>query len=144
MPGLVEQLRKESNEQTLLRMVRHARETLEAGVTTVRDLGSVDDLAIDLARAVKLGDGVGPRIVPSGRTVIMTGGHDPFWGVMGDGPQEALKAARRQIYRGAGVIKLSATGGCTAVRRAKVPPIRSSTPTRSAPLPTKPTSWASP
>jgi imidazolonepropionase-like amidohydrolase len=110
-PDLVEQLRKESNEQTLLRMVRHARETLEAGVTTVRDLGSVDDLAIDLARAVKLGDGVGPRIVPSGRTVIMTGGHDPFWGVMGDGPQEALKAARRQIYRGAGVIKLSATGG---------------------------------
>lgn len=110
-PDPVEQLRKESKEQTLLRMVRHARETLEAGVTTVRDLGSVDDLAIDLARAVKLGDVVGPRIVPSGRTVIMTGGHDPFWGVMVDGPQEALKAARRQIYRGAGVIKLSATGG---------------------------------
>ena len=110
-PDPVEQLRKESKEQTLLRMVRHARETLEAGVTTVRDLGSVDDLAIDLSHAVELGDVVGPRIVPSGRTVIMTGGHDPFWGVMIDGPQEALKAARRQIYRGAGVVKLSATGG---------------------------------
>ncbi len=110
-PDPVEQLREESKEQTLLRMVRHARETLEAGVTTVRDLGSVGDLAIDLSRAVEQGDVVGPRIVPSGRTVIMTGGHDPFWGIMVDGPQEALKAARRQIYRGAGVVKLSATGG---------------------------------
>jgi imidazolonepropionase-like amidohydrolase len=110
-PDSVEQLRKESKEQTLLRTVRHARETLGTGVTTVRDLGSVDDLAIDLSRAVKLGDVVGPRIVPSGRTIIMTGGHDPFWGIMVDGPHEALKAARRQIYKGAGVIKLSATGG---------------------------------
>src|SRR5215218_3360487 len=107
----VERLGKESTEQTLLRAIRHARETLEAGITTVRDLGSVDDLAIDLARAVEHGDVVGPRIIPSGQTIIMTGGHDPFWGIMVDGTQEALKATRRQIYRGAGVIKLSATGG---------------------------------
>jgi imidazolonepropionase-like amidohydrolase len=107
----VERLSKESTEQTLLRAIRHARETLEAGITTVRDLGSVDDLAIDLSRAVARGDVVGPRIVPSGQTIIMTGGHDPFWGIMVDGPQEALKATRRQIYRGASVIKLSATGG---------------------------------
>jgi imidazolonepropionase-like amidohydrolase len=110
-PDPVDQLRNESKEQTLLRAVRHARETIQAGITTVRDLGSVDDLAVDLSRAVKRGDIVGPRIVPSGRTIIMTGGHDPFWGLMVDGPQEALKAARRQVYRGAGVIKLSATGG---------------------------------
>jgi imidazolonepropionase-like amidohydrolase len=110
-PDPLERLREESAEQTLLRAVRHARETLEAGITTVRDLGSVDDLAIDLSRAVERGDVVGPRIVPSGQTIIMTGGHDPFWGIMVDGPQEALKATRRQIYWGAGVIKLSATGG---------------------------------
>jgi imidazolonepropionase-like amidohydrolase len=107
----VERFSKESTEQTLLRAIRHARENVEAGVTTVRDLGSVNDLAIDLSLAVERGDVVGPRIVPSGQTIIMTGGHDPFWGVMVDGPQEALKATRRQIYRGAGVIKLSATGG---------------------------------
>jgi imidazolonepropionase-like amidohydrolase len=53
----------------LLRAIRHARETLEAGITTVRDLGSVDDLAIDLSRAVERGDVVGPRIVPSGQTI---------------------------------------------------------------------------
>jgi imidazolonepropionase-like amidohydrolase len=110
-PDPVESLRKEGTEQTLLRSVRHARETLEAGITTVRDLGSVDDLAVDLSRAVERGDVIGPRIVPSGRTIIMTGGHDPFWGIMVDGPQEALKATRRQVYRGAGVIKVSATGG---------------------------------
>ena len=110
-PNPVEQLSKESTEQTLLRAIRHARETLEAGITTVRDLGSVDDLAIDLSRAVERSDIVGPHIVPSGQTIIMTGGHDPFWGIMVDGPQEALKATRGQIYRGADVIKLSATGG---------------------------------
>jgi imidazolonepropionase-like amidohydrolase len=110
-PDPMQRLRKESTEQTLLGAVRRARETLEAGITTVRDLGSVSDLAVDLARAVERGDVVGPRIVPSGQTIIMTGGHDPFWGIMVDGPQEALKATRRQIYCGAGVIKLSATGG---------------------------------
>src|SRR5262249_45374031 len=58
-------------------------------------------------------DGVflGPRIVASGQTLIMTGGHDPFWGIMVDGADEALKAVRRQVYAGAGVIKISATGG---------------------------------
>jgi imidazolonepropionase-like amidohydrolase len=110
-PDPVDKLRKESTERTLLRAVRHARETLEAGITTVRDLGSVNDLALDLAHAVECGDVVGPRIVPSGQTIIMTGGHDPFWGIMVDGPREALKATRQQIYRGARVIKLSATGG---------------------------------
>jgi imidazolonepropionase-like amidohydrolase len=116
-PNPLEHLSKESTEQTLLRGIRHARETLEAGITTVRDLGSVDDLAIDLSRAVERGDVVGPRIVASGQTIIMTGAHDPFWGIMVDGPQEALKATRRQIYRGADVIKLSATGGVVCDRR---------------------------
>jgi len=106
-----EQLQKERREETLLRAVGHALQTLEAGITTVRDLGSVDDLAIDLAEAVERGHILGPRIFASGRTIIMTGGHDPFWGIMVDGTAEVLKATRRQIYRGARVIKTSATGG---------------------------------
>jgi len=107
----IERLRKERLKDTLLRAVGHARQTLEAGITAVRDLGSVDDLAIDLAEAVERGHISGPRIFASGRTIIMTGGHDPFWGIMVDGPEEVLKATRRQIYRGARVIKTSATGG---------------------------------
>ncbi|MDP9357154.1 MAG: amidohydrolase family protein [Chloroflexota bacterium] len=110
-PDPVATLERERREETLLRAVGHARQTLEAGITTVRDLGSVDDLGIDLAEAVERGHVVGPRIIASGRTIIMTGGHDPFWGVMADGPADVLKATRSQIYRGAAVIKVSATGG---------------------------------
>lgn len=107
----VDRLLKETRAQTLLRAAKHARETIEAGITTVRDLGSIDDLAIDLGEAVAQGRILGPRIFASGRTIIMTGGHDLFWGIMVDGPQEVLKATRRQIHRGACVIKTSATGG---------------------------------
>src|SRR5690606_27897384 len=63
------------------------------------------------SRGVERGWVPGPRVVASGRSIIMTGGHDPFWGLMVDGPQEALKAVRTQVYAGAGVIKVSATGG---------------------------------
>lgn len=107
----VSPLLRERPEETLLRAVGHARETLYAGITTVRDLGSVHDLAIDLAAAVDRGHVPGPRIIASGRTIIMTGGHDPFWGIMADGEDEVRKATRRQAYRGAQVIKISATGG---------------------------------
>jgi imidazolonepropionase-like amidohydrolase len=41
----------------------------------------------------------------------MTGGHDAFWGIEADGPYEILKAVRRQVFAGARVIKISATGG---------------------------------
>ena len=106
-----ESLRRESREMTLLRMVHHCRETLLSGITTVRDLGSIDDLSLDLSVAVEKGLVVGPRIIGAGKSLIMTGGHDPFWGICVDGPWEALKAARRQIEKGAGVLKVSATGG---------------------------------
>src|SRR5919199_2706499 len=96
---------------TAIKAVEHARRTLQSGITTVRDLGSVQDIAITVARAVEQGVFPGPRIVASGRTLIMTGGHDPFWGLPVDGPTEALKGVRRQVAAGAGVIKLSATGG---------------------------------
>lgn len=102
---------RESPARSLLRATSNARITLDAGITTIRDLGSPDNQAIELARAIGDGIVVGPRIVSSGRTIIKTGGHDPFWGIMVDGPYEARKAARAQIFAGAGVIKVSATGG---------------------------------
>jgi imidazolonepropionase-like amidohydrolase len=103
--------RNDGNQMTLIRAVANAHRTLAAGITTVRDLGSIDDIAITLSRAIDQGIVPGPRVVASGQTVIMTGGHDPFWGIMADGPAEVLKAVRRQIYLGAQVIKLSVTGG---------------------------------
>jgi imidazolonepropionase-like amidohydrolase len=95
----------------LLRMVHHARETVLSGITTVRDLGSVDDLSIVLSEAIQKDFVVGPRLIAAGKSLIMTGGHDPFWGVCVDGPLEAVKAVRRQFEKGAKVIKVSATGG---------------------------------
>ncbi len=96
---------------SVLRASCNARKTLEAGITTVRDLGSNENAAIALAAAVAKGYICGPRIVASGCTIIMTGGHDSFWGIEADGAAEMLKAVRRQVLADARVIKISATGG---------------------------------
>lgn len=98
-------------EETLLWAAGVAEKYVRRGITTVRDLGSSGDAAIHVAVAIERGWITGPRIIASGRTLIMTGGHDPFWGIMVDGPYEALKAVRTQIFAGAGVIKVSASGG---------------------------------
>lgn len=94
-----------------IRAVRNAGMQLRSGVTTVRDLGGDWDIPIAVAAGVARGDVDGPRIVASGRTVVMTGGHDPFWGVFSDGPDAVVRAVRGQALAGAEVIKLAATGG---------------------------------
>jgi imidazolonepropionase-like amidohydrolase len=96
---------------TTLRAAANAQAQLLAGVTTVRDVGSNWDIAISLARTIDRGELEGPSIIASGRTVIMTGGHDPFWGVMADGVDAVVAAVRGQVAAGAGVIKTAATGG---------------------------------
>lgn len=96
---------------TVLRAAAHAREHLAAGVTTIVDLGSNWDVAISVARAVDTGVFDGPTIIAAGRTVIMTGGHDPFWGVQSDGIDAVVRAVRGQAFRGAKIIKTAATGG---------------------------------
>lgn len=107
----VETLRAESEQESTLRAVRNAREQLRGGVTTVRDVGSLDDIAISVARAVKKGWVAGPRTYASGRTVIISGGHDPFWGLESDGPGACRRAVRQLRSAGADLIKVSATGG---------------------------------
>ena len=102
---------REGHDLTLLRMVAHARRTLERGVTTVRDVGCVDDLSLVLDCAIRAGAVPGPRLIASGRTIVMTGGHDPFWGLPCDGPWACVAGVRTQAYRGARVIKVAATGG---------------------------------
>ena len=90
---------------------RNARLGLQAGVTTVRDLGGVDSNAIALAGAVASGDHPGPTIIAAGRALCMTGGHGSFVGRETDGPWDARKAVREQRKAGATCIKLIATGG---------------------------------
>jgi imidazolonepropionase-like amidohydrolase len=90
----------------------NARRSLEAGVTTVRDLGGADRNAIEMRDAIANGTHAGPTIVPAGRALCMTGGHGHFIGAREtDGPWDARKAVREQLKAGAGCIKLIATGG---------------------------------
>ncbi len=88
------------------------RSTLRAGVTTVRDLGAPDGIALMLAEEVARGDLPGPRIVAAGRPVCAIGGHgNTFMSVQVAGAEEAAAAARAQLAAGARALKVMATGG---------------------------------
>ncbi len=114
-----------------LRAVANARRTLQAGFTTVRNLGlfiQTGGLLLDVAlkKAIDLGWIDGPRIVPAGHAICPTGGHlDPTMfqafaphvlpltveeGIA-NGVSEVRKAVRYQIKYGAKVIKVCASGG---------------------------------
>jgi imidazolonepropionase-like amidohydrolase len=94
-------------------LANSARELLRAGITTVRDVGSYDDEAIVLRRAVELGLVEGPRILSCGRILTATAPGARIFGTMyreADGPWEMRKAVREQIRRGADFVKVMATG----------------------------------
>jgi imidazolonepropionase-like amidohydrolase len=97
---------------------QHAREMLEAGFTTVRDLGNAGDyLDMDLEKAVRFGIVPGPTILPAGRIIGPFGGQ--FWDTpadrrlldsaefaFADSRDEMRKAIRENVYWGARVIKI--------------------------------------
>jgi imidazolonepropionase-like amidohydrolase len=87
------------------------RRNLDAGVTTVRDLGGLG--TCQLATAVDAGTIVGARLVPVGRALTITGGHGHNVGFARevDGPDDMRRAVREQIKAGARGIKVVATGG---------------------------------
>ena len=101
----------------------YALRTLRAGFTTVRDLGERSSAIFALKKAINLGLIAGPRLVVAGSTLSPTGGHAQTYGYRDDvnalfassgtcdGVDECRKAVRRQVARGADVIKLVATGG---------------------------------
>ncbi|HEX3551239.1 MAG TPA: amidohydrolase family protein [Candidatus Elarobacter sp.] len=100
-----------SPQERTLDAAANARRALEAGVTTVRDLGGTDGNAMAVREAIAAGDHLGPTIVAAGRALCMTGGHGSFVGRETDGPWDARKAVREQRKAGASCIKLIATGG---------------------------------
>jgi imidazolonepropionase-like amidohydrolase len=113
--GGADELRTAQGDPSALRAWKaagHARRTLQAGFTTVRDLGAAEHLNIHLARAIELGVLEGPRILAAGMGVTMTGGHGHgFIAREADGPDEVRKAVREQLRAGATAIKLFASGG---------------------------------
>lgn len=100
---------------------KNARITLQAGFTTVRDVGADGYADIGLRDAINDGDVPGPRMAASGPPLSITGGHcddtmhAPEYKItalgVADGVDEALKVTRRNIKYGADVIKICATGG---------------------------------
>ena len=104
-------LREESVAVTAIKAAVRARQTLDAGVTTVRDLGGRDYCELGLRRAIQDGLVAGPRILAAGRPVCMTGGHGHWLAREADGPDDVRRAVREQLKAGADVIKIIATGG---------------------------------
>jgi len=105
-------LADESYAATVVNAVARARRTVEAGVTTVRDLGGREYAEIAVRDGVRAGLIAGPRVMCAGRAVCITGGHG--WQMLGrqaDGPDDLRRAVREQLRAGADVIKLIATGG---------------------------------
>jgi imidazolonepropionase-like amidohydrolase len=109
-------------------MFANCAQTLDAGFTTVRDVGGID---AGLAGVVASGKIPGPRILFSGPVLCQTGGHGHLapeweptadwvhheilglrsWSLLSDGPDEMRKNAREAFRRGAGFLKLCVTGG---------------------------------
>lgn len=106
-----EVVNREPRAVTALRSAANADRNLRAGVTTVRDLGSTDALAVHTATAVESGMVSGPRILAAGRVVAMTGGHAWFAGLEADGADAVRRAVRAEIKGGARCVKLMASGG---------------------------------
>ncbi len=101
--------------------VKNAGAMLKAGFTTVRNVGSANYNDVGLKQAIDEGYAVGPRIVPAGYAIGVTGGHcdETFFPPsfnrkspsVGDGPDELRRRVKEQRKYGAEVIKICATGG---------------------------------
>ena len=107
--------------------VVNAKKTLDAGFTTVRDVGSLPFLAVDLRDNINAGYIPGPRMVASGPMISITGGHGDLNNyspdvtrtlypehrdyTFADSPDEIRKRVREQVKFGVDVIKIAASGG---------------------------------
>lgn len=115
-----------------LRATRYVQRTVEAGFTTVRDMGG--EIAPHLRDAINQGIIPGPRIFAAGKSIATTGGHGdptngwnrrlstlagppgPTEGVI-NGADEARQAVRQRYKDGSDTIKITATGGVLSYAR---------------------------
>ena len=118
---------KMSDQLMQMRSIYYAMNTLKAGFTTVRDVGSSSQEMYAMRDAINNGWIDGPRIVAAGGVGI-TGGHADVSGVspdlmemftspnVCDGPYDCRRAARNVIKYGADLIKITSTGGVMTER----------------------------
>ena len=110
-----------STSRSVISGVANAEKTLRAGFTTVRNLGGPGFADVDLKDAIDSGEVPGPRIIPAGQSIGITGGHCdnnllPYEagissGGVADGPWAVRQKVRENRKYGAEVIKFCATGG---------------------------------
>ncbi len=113
---------KMSDQLMQMRSIHYAMNTLKAGFTTVRDVGSSAQEMYAMRDAINNGWIDGPRIIAAGGVGI-TGGHADISGVspnlmeiytsanVCDGPYDCRRAARNAIKYGADLVKITSTGG---------------------------------
>ena len=113
---------KKTSVDVALDGVFYARRTLEAGFTTIADLGADSDAIFGLRDAIQAGRVLGPRIIAAG-PVAAHGGHGDIHGYRPDvmklfaypglcsGAEDCRRAVRQTVQRGADVIKIASTGG---------------------------------
>jgi imidazolonepropionase-like amidohydrolase len=95
-----------------VKCVKNAERHLAAGVTSVRDLGGMDTVVCEVAKAIDEGRIPGPRVIASNQALTISGGHG--WNSFArqvDGVDGVRQAVREQIRAGARSIKIIATGG---------------------------------
>lgn len=112
--------------------VLYAERTLQAGFTTVRDLGDSFRASIALRNAINAGKVAGPRIFAAGKSIASTGGHadptngwadflgggdvGPVDGVV-NGAEQGAQAVRQRYKEGSDLIKITATGGVLSIAK---------------------------
>jgi imidazolonepropionase-like amidohydrolase len=113
----------QSSADQAIRGALYARRTLMAGFTTVADLGADNDAIFALRDGIAAGEVAGPRVIASGSSVSIHGGHGDINGYREDimhllssesicsGADDCMRAVRTQVRSGADIIKITATGG---------------------------------
>ncbi|MGG5807837.1 amidohydrolase family protein [Falsiroseomonas sp. CW058] len=116
----LDEVDRQSVESATINGVLNAAKVLDAGYTTIRDVGTIGNVAATVRDAVEAGKVRGPRVVASGPIICATGGLGdtvpPHWtrahglGVLVNGAEAIRAEVRRQIRLGVDNIKLAASG----------------------------------
>ncbi|MGI5838342.1 MAG: amidohydrolase family protein [bacterium] len=121
MPSFEMSLVKELVPTHALKGMLYAQKDLNAGFTSLRDVGELGYIDIAIKKAINDSLYQGPRMQVAGKVLSTTGGHgDTHFvpevdfeglGIVVDSPDAARKAARENLKHGADLVKISATGG---------------------------------
>ncbi|KAJ4464937.1 hypothetical protein J3R30DRAFT_2958364 [Lentinula aciculospora] len=96
--------------ELLSRMEENCLRVLDAGVTTVRDLGCIRTLATELRERVSAGLVRGPRILSANAPITVPNGHACSWGGIASGIDGCKSEAQKRVEEGVDVIKVMTTG----------------------------------